>query len=244
MNAHLNRKKLNRAKLVTTISWLGISAVALLATAVTRAATYAEINNGVSADLYRSDRELSSVDIGVKQTPLGDVIADAIRASAKTDAAFIQASAFSDTPVTLSRMGFALADILKTLEYKGNTIGIVKVTGEQIRGAMENSLYQYPSKNGAFLQTAGFVTNFNPSAPAGKRITSIKLNGTALDNSKTYRIAMSMTLANGASAYFKYWKKSDLEKDTNISLETALSNYLNEHKTIVKGEDRLVASSK
>ena len=202
------------------------------------------VNYELNSEVYRSEKELSNVDISAKQTLLGDVISDAIRTASKTEMAFIQASAFSDSSITLSRMGFGLADILKTLEYKGSTIAVIKISGEQIRTAMENSLSQYPGKNGAFLQTAGLVISFDPSAPAGKRITSIKLNGAALDNSKTYRIAMSLPLANGASGYFKYWKKTDIEKETAVTLEKALSDYLNEHKTIVKGEDRLVAKSK
>jgi 2',3'-cyclic-nucleotide 2'-phosphodiesterase (5'-nucleotidase family) len=199
---------------------------------------------GVRADTYRADVDLTNKDIGVKQVPLGDLVADAVRAAGKTDAAFVQASAFSDTIVSLPRAGFGLPDALKSLEYKGDTIGIVKLTGVQIRGALENSLYQHPSRNGAFLQVSGLTVNYNSSAAAGKRVTSVKIGGATLQPDKTYRVAMPLPLANGALAYFKYWKKTDIEKETGISLETALANYLSEHKTIAKGEDRLVATNK
>lgn len=199
---------------------------------------------GARADTYRSEVELSNKEVGVKQVPLGDLVADAVRAAGKTDAAFVPASAFSDTVVSLPRAGFGLPDVLKSLEYKGDTIGIVKLTGGQIKGALENSLYQQPARNGAFLQVSGLTVNYNTSAAAGKRVTSVKIGGDTLQPEKTYRVAMPMPLANGALAYFKYWKKSDIEKETGISLETALTNYLSEHKTVAKGDDRLVATNK
>ena len=146
--------------------------------------------------------------------------------------------------MSLPRGGFGLPDALKSLEYKGDTIAIVKLTGDQIRGAMENSLFQQPARSGAFLQVSGLTVNYKASASAGKRVTSVKIGGADLQGGKTYRVAMPLPLANGASAYFKYWKKTDIEKETGITLETALANYLSEHKTIAKGEDRLVATTK
>ena len=196
------------------------------------------------ADTYRSEVDLSSRDVATRQVPLGDLVADAVRASAQTDIALVPASAFSESAVTLARGGFALGDALKTLEYKNETIAIVKVTGEQLRAALENSLYQYPAHSSALLQSSGLVVGFSASAPAGRRVTSVKINGAVLQPDKTYRVAMPLPLANGGNAYFKYWKKSNIEKDTGVTLESALAAYLGGHKTIAKGEDRLVASSK
>ena len=51
---------------------------------------------------------------------------------------------------------------------------------------------------------------------------------------------MPAPLANGGLAYFKVWQKSSIEKDTDTSLEMALNSYFADHKTITKGEDRLV----
>ncbi len=193
---------------------------------------------------YRADADLTNKEMGSNQVLLGSLVADALRASAKTDAAFVSASAFTDTPVTVSHNGFDLPEIVKTLEYKGDAIAIVKLTGRQIHDALEQSLYQYPTRNVGFLQTSGLTVSFNPASPGLKRIASIKINGNALDTGKTYRVAMPAPLANGAHGYFKFWKKSDIEKTTDVTLEAALTAYLNDHKTVTKGEDRLVASGK
>ncbi len=218
-----------------SIMWRSVFGAALLTVCA---------SGSLRADTYRSDVELSNREIALRQVPLGDLVADAVRASARADVGLVPASAFSDTSVTLARGGFALGDALKSLEYKSETIAVVKLTGEQIRAALENSLYQYPARSNALLQTSGLVVSFSASASPGRRVTSAKINGADVQSGKIYRVAMPISLANGGNAYFKYWKKSDTEKDTGVTLEAALTAYLNDHKIIAKGEDRLVASSK
>lgn len=200
--------------------------------------------NASSADTYQAASDLTNREITTKELPLGDLVADAVRGAAQADVAFVHSSVFAEKPVTLSRMGFTLAELLKTVDYTDDNIGIVKLTGVQVRDALENSLYLYPSPNGALLQTSGLVTSFNPTSQPGKRVLSVKINGATLENAKTYRVAMPMALANGAQGYFKYWKKADLVKNTGINLEIAMTSYLNQHKIIAKGEDRLVATTK
>lgn len=195
------------------------------------------------AEAQRADVELTTKDIGSKETALGDFVADAIRAAAKSDAAFIAASSFAED-VTLPKGSVTAADIVRALEYKGDTIVIVKLTGDQIRRALEHSLYLYPKFNSAFLHFSGMVVTINPDSEKERRVVSVKINGEPLQAGKTYRVAMPAPLANGALAYFKIWKKSDIEKDTNKTLESAIIDYLNDHKTIGKSEERLVSKSK
>lgn len=191
------------------------------------------------ADTIKSDVDLSTKDIGAKEAAIGDVVADALKASAKTAAAFIAATSFSDS-ITLAKGSINSSDVVDALVYKGENIVIVKLTGEQVTKAMEQSLFLYPKPNSAFLQFSGFVVTIKPDADAGKRVASIKLDGDTIDPKRIYRVAMPAPLANGGLAYFKIWQKSSVEKDTNITVESALNSYFSDHKTITKGDDRLV----
>ncbi len=191
------------------------------------------------ADTVKSEVEISSKEIGAKETALGDLVADSLRASAKTDLAFIAATSFNDS-VNLPKGSVNTSDIVDALVYKSENIVIVKLTGDQIEKAIEQSLYLYPKSNSAFLQFSGITVQVKPDAEAGKRVASIKLESDALDLKKIYRVAMPAPLANGGLAYFKVWQKSNIEKETDTSVEAALSAYLTEHKTISKGEERLV----
>lgn len=195
------------------------------------------------SDTVKTEIELSTKEIDAKENALGSLIADAMRDSANADAAFIAASAFADA-TTIPKGSASIANILKALEYKSDTVVIVKLTGTQITRAMEHGLYLYPKSNSGFLQFSGLTVTVNPDAEKEKRVVSVKVDGSALDANRVYKVAMPAPLANGALAYFKIWKKSDIDKDTGKTLEAVVTSYLREHKTISKGDERLVIKGK
>ncbi len=194
------------------------------------------------ADTLRSEVDLTTKDIGSKESVLGSMIADAIRAASKTDAAFIAADYFNE--VAIPRGSVSTSDILRSLVMPGDSITIVKLSGEQVQRGMERSLFLYPKFNSGFLQVSGIVVTFRPESNADKRVISIKINGEPLDPVKSYRVAMPAPLAKGGLAYFRIWKPSDILKETDKTLQTALTSYLADHRTVAKGEERLVAKSR
>jgi 5'-nucleotidase/UDP-sugar diphosphatase len=196
-----------------------------------------------SADTLKStDAELTTKEIGLKENVLGDVVADAMRAGAKADVALIDASAFEEQ-VSVPKGKFANADLLKALSYKSDTIFVLKLTGEQLRTALEHGLFLYPKFNSAFLQFSGMTVTVNIDGGADKHVVAVKVNGETLENGKTYSVAMRAPLANGGLAYSKVWKNSE-KKDTQKTLESAITTYLNDHPTVTKGEERLVTKGK
>ncbi|HLJ57715.1 MAG TPA: 5'-nucleotidase [Chthonomonadaceae bacterium] len=194
------------------------------------------------ADSLRADIELTTKDIGSKESAVGNLVADSIRSAVKCDAAFIAADYF--TEVTIPKGAITNADILRALVMPGDSISIVKLTGDQIQRGMERSLLLYPKFNSGFLEVSGMVVTFRPDADADKRVISIKINGDAIEPNKNYLVAMPTPLAKGGLAYFKIWKASDISKETDKTLQTAVNGYLADHKTIYKGEERLVAKGK
>lgn len=195
------------------------------------------------AEVLKTEVELTTRDVGSKESNLSDVVADALRAVAKSDAAIIPAPSFVES-TTVPKGVFKAGDLMAAVKESAEDVFVVKLTGDQITRAFEQSLFIYPKANAAFLQVSGFAVSANPSAPAGKRVVSIKVGGEALEPGKTYRVAMPAILANGGLTYFKIWKKSDIDKDTNKSVEAAVTGYLADHHTITKGDDRLVFKGK
>jgi len=194
----------------------------------------------VRADVtVKTDTDLTTREIGAKEVFLGDIVADAMRIAAKSDIAFVAATSFSDG-VMLPKGTVNTADVASSLVYKSENVVIVKLTGDQVLKAMEQSLFLYPKSNSAFLQFSGLVVTFKPEADAGKRVVTIKLDGETVEPKKMYHVAMPAPLANGGLAYFKVWQKSSIEKETEITIESALAGFFVDHKTIAKGEDRLV----
>jgi 2',3'-cyclic-nucleotide 2'-phosphodiesterase (5'-nucleotidase family) len=194
------------------------------------------------ADTLKAEVELTTKEVGSKESVLGDLVADAIHAAVKCDAAFIAADYFNE--VIVPKGPITTADILKSLVMPGDTITIVKLTGDQIQRGLERSLFLHPKFNSGFLQVSGLSVTFRPDADSDRRVISVKINGDTLDAAKTYQVAMPAPLAKGGLAYFKIWKASDIVKETDTTLQTAIVSYLADHKAITKGEERLVAKAR
>lgn len=195
-----------------------------------------------AAEAFKSDVELTTRDIGTKEATLGDLVADAIRSAAKSDAAFLVASFFNDK--SIPKGNFSTEDVLNSLSNTSDKIVVFKLTGDQVRRALEHGLGNYPTYNSGFLQVSGLTVTINPNAEKGKRVAAVKVDNSPLEPGKTYTVAMPAPLGDGTLGYFQIWKKGDADKDTGITVETAIRDYLNAHKTIPKGDERLVIKGK
>lgn len=182
--------------------------------------------------------ELTTKNVRSEESNLADLVADAIRSVDKCDIALMPAIGFTET--VLPKGSATTDDVLKALEYRNDMVVLVKLTGDQIRRALEHGLALLPQKNPAFLQVSGLSVTVDPSADRSKRVSSVKVGKDALQDSKTYVVAMPSPLANGALAYFKIWSKTDISKETTRTVEEAVTGYLAKQKTIgQKGEERI-----
>jgi 2',3'-cyclic-nucleotide 2'-phosphodiesterase (5'-nucleotidase family) len=183
--------------------------------------------------------DLTTQNVRSEECNLADVIVDAIRALEKSDIAFMPASGFKD--FTIPHGQATAADFLNALMYPDDSISIVKLTGAQVKKALEQSLSLTPQKNSAFLQVSGITVNIDPNGGKDNRVTSVKVGKLPLDNAKTYMVAMPSPLANGALAYFKVWSKTDIDHTTDNDMGKAINAYLLAHTILSgKGDDRLV----
>ncbi|WP_255610069.1 ExeM/NucH family extracellular endonuclease [Micromonospora sp. PLK6-60] len=102
----------------------------------------------------------------------------------RTDGTVTYADAFAVQP-------FANDVVTKT--YTGAQIKQVLEEQWQPDGASRPVLWLGVSK--------GFSYTYNPDAPKGSRITSVKLNGTALDPAGSYRVTVNSFLASGGDNF-------------------------------------------
>ena len=184
--------------------------------------------------------ELSTKSARKEESNLADVIADAIRDVANADIAFVAASSFSDQ--TIPRGSSSSDELLKALAFRNDSVVVVKLTGEKVKQALEHGLALYPQLH-SFLQVSGITVNIDGKADKDRRVTSVKVGGSAVDDKKTYMVAMPSPLADGGLAYYRIWNKSDIDKDKDpkATLEEAVTKYLKGRSSIGgSGDDRLV----
>ena len=142
--------------------------------------------------------------------------ADVLKTAAGADGAFIASGMLkADYDKT--------QDLASTLLYPEDQLTLVKLTGKQVKLALERSVSLYPQPNTSFLQLSGFEATFNRNLSDGKRILTVLVNGSALSPTSTYLVAMPSRLAEGGYGYFKIWDKPNIVKTIpNLTLGAAL----------------------
>jgi 5'-nucleotidase len=147
------------------------------------------------------------------ETPMGNYIADLMRAKYKTDFAIQNGGGIRDTfpaknylpaNTALVRTGTGPLDVTLgdafTVFPFGNQIATTVVTGANLWKALENGVGgNYPG-DGRFPQISGFKFSFDASKPIGSRIVSVtKLDGTEIaKDSKEYTLTtLDFTIYGG-----------------------------------------------
>ena len=135
-----------------------------------------------------------------EESAVGDLIADAIRDATGADIAIangggIRADRTYDAGTVLTRR-----DILTELPF-GNVTVLTELPGSQVLAALENGVSQVEKGAGRFPQVSGMTYVYDPSAPAGSRIASVKIGGEDLDIDKVYKLATNDYILAGGDGY-------------------------------------------
>ena len=150
------------------------------------------------------------------ENPMGDYIADLLRAKYKTDFAITNGGGIRDTfpaktyipaNTALVRTGtgpldVTLGDALTVYPF-GNQIATTVVTGTNLWAALENGVGgNYPA-DGRFPQISGFKFTFDASKPLGARIVSVTKNdGTPIaKDSSEYTLTTLDFIIYGGDGY-------------------------------------------
>ena len=150
------------------------------------------------------------------ETPMGNYMADLLRAKYKTDFAIQNGGGIRDTfpaknyipaNTALVRTGTGALDVTLgdafTVFPFGNQVATTIVTGANLWKALENGVGgNYPG-DGRFPQVSGFKFSFDASKPVGSRIVEVtKLDGTAIaKDSKEYTLTTLDFLIYGGDGY-------------------------------------------
>jgi 5'-nucleotidase / UDP-sugar diphosphatase len=138
--------------------------------------------------------------VRTREAAIGDLVADAMRASTHADAAVTNGGGIRGGKIYPPGSALTAGDILVELPFD-NRVLIIDITGAELVRALENGLSQLPTPSGRFPQVSGLTIEADPSRPAGDRILSIKVGEAPLDKDRTYRIATNDFMARGGDGY-------------------------------------------
>lgn len=150
--------------------------------------------------------------VRTKETNLGNLITDGMLSKAKTinPNTVIALQNGGGIRASIDSGDMTLSEILTVLPF-GNSLGIMELTGKEIREALEHSVALAPEQSGAFLQVSGLKFTYDSRKPAGERVIAVEVKEdgktyVALDAEKKYFVATNTFTAKGGDSYTVFKK--------------------------------------
>jgi 5'-nucleotidase / UDP-sugar diphosphatase len=144
-----------------------------------------------------AETALDGENVRFKETNLGDLIADIMRTAAGADAAIINGGSIR---AGINRGPIKVRDVYDALPFD-NYLVAIRLTGKQIREALEHGVARLEGHGGGFPQVSGLTFTYRRSAPVGSRIQELTVGGQPIGPDKLYVVATNDFLAAGGDGY-------------------------------------------
>ncbi|MBL7888921.1 MAG: 5'-nucleotidase C-terminal domain-containing protein [Bacteroidia bacterium] len=186
----------------------------------------------------------------VLETPMDNVITDAMRWKFKTDIALSNGFRFCQPLAIDPKTGAAsiTKEFLWNMLPVNSNVKTGTVNGKQLFDWLEKELHNAfakdPSKRfgGWFVRFSGMEVNFTISQELGKRVNSVKINGEALDQNKEYNVIACEREGDPLDTLCRIEKVKD-PKILTSTLHEIIEEYLKVHSPIApKIEGRATAT--
>lgn len=140
-----------------------------------------------------------------RESAIGDWAADCLRLWAKTDVAFQNSGGLR---ADLPRGPVTWRDIFDVMPFD-NYVATMSLSGAQIREILEWGV----SGNQGIIQVSGIRFDYDPKAPAQKRVRDVWIDNQPLVSSSSYSVATLNFLAQGGDGYktFIHGRNSSVE---------------------------------
>ncbi|MDM5314896.1 5'-nucleotidase C-terminal domain-containing protein [Fictibacillus sp. b24] len=149
----------------------------------------------------------SPISVRAHELPIGNLITDGMLDKAKDYNPNV-VMAFQNgggIRATIDQGEITYGDVLTTLPF-GNTLATMKLTGAEIKEALEHSVSQAPGENGGFLHVSGMKFTYDSRNAAGNRVLSMDVKNadgtfTAINPAQEYVIATNAFTAKGGDGF-------------------------------------------
>ncbi len=131
-----------------------------------------------------------------RESPLGNVVADAMREATGADIALQNAGGLrADLPDEAITVGHVL-DVVPFV----NTVDTYRLTGAQIRDVLEQSL----TLERGLMQVSGLQVEYELSRPAGQRVVRVSVGQAPLERDRVYTVATNSFVGQGGDLYVTF----------------------------------------
>jgi 5'-nucleotidase len=175
--------------------------------------------------------DAQSIRVRSAEQPIGNLIADAMRAETHAAVALINGGSIRGDRTYPA--GPLTRRTLLAMHPFGNVVTVIDVTGQVLLRALNAGMAKLPAAAGQFPQVSGMTFIVDASAPADSRVRDVKIGGQPLEASKTYTMALPDYVLNGGDGYDVFaGSKVIMTAESGPLLVTALEKYVTEKKTV------------
>jgi 5'-nucleotidase / UDP-sugar diphosphatase len=171
------------------------------------------IDSVLSEKVGETHTDLDGDSVRLRETNLGDLIADIMRSASGADAAIINGGGIR---ASISKGEIKVKDVYTVLPFDNYITG-VKLTGKQVRQALEHGVSAIEEGAGRFPQVSGLKFTYSRSAMPGARVKDIAIAGELIAPDKEYIVATNDFLAAGGDGYKAFGDAVKSSKDFAIT---------------------------
>jgi len=147
-----------------------------------------------------------------RETNLGNLIADIMRHASGADVTIINGGGIR---TSIKKGEIRVKDVYSVSPFD-NYIVAIKLTGKQIREALEHGVSAVEEEEGRFPQVSGLSFKYSPSNKRGSRVQEVLIAGKPIDPDQEYIVATNDFLAAGGDGYKAFGEAIKTSKDFSI----------------------------
>ena len=147
-----------------------------------------------------ADIDMRNIVVREGKSPFAEVVADAMHAAVRADAAIINAGAIRADQVVVAGTPLTRRSIVQWLPFEDRVL-LLRVNGEQLLAALENGVSQFDEHAGRFPIVSGLQVTFDPRRPVGDRVLTVVIGNQILQLDRNYSLAVNDFMAKGGDGY-------------------------------------------
>jgi 5'-nucleotidase/UDP-sugar diphosphatase len=170
--------------------------------------------------------------VRLKESVIGNLIADAIRESTKADVAITNGGGIRGDRTYTAGTTLTRKDILTELPF-GNVTVTMDITGADLRAALEEGVSLVEDVAGRFPHVSGLTFVFDARRPKGSRVLDVKVGGKPLDPGAIYRLATNEYMMAGGDGYASLTKgKPIIDASGGALMANVVMDYIAAHGSV------------
>ncbi len=153
--------------------------------------------------------DLDGENVRKKETNLGDLVADIMRRVSRADVTLINGGGIR---TSIRKGEVRVKDVYAALPFDSYIVSI-RLTGRQVRKALEHGVSAVENGEGRFPQVSGMTFKYSQSEKQGSRIKEVFVEGAPIRLDQEYLVATNDFLAAGGDGYRAFGEAIRSSKD-------------------------------